>query len=689
MSTESGGDEVIVYNTKDFPYEKFCGRTILEKGKRKYVDVVATFDIETTTISKEVCNIFDKDFGFMYVWQFCIDGIVVMGRTWQEYKEFLDRLLYEMGCIDAYLVCYVHNLQFEFQFLRNFFQISNIFAREKRNVVYAQMEGVEYRCSYALTNMGLAKFLEKTKGVIHKKGKDFDYRQLRFPDTELTNEEYGYCVCDVLGLWEAIMTQLEDDDLFTIPITSTGYVRRDFREVCREDSHHMKMFRKSALNERTYILSREASRGAISGSSHIHTDEILEDVDSFDIKSSYPFQMATNYFPQSKFVKMSARYGTDKFDKLLATQCCIITWSCRNIRLKKWTGIPYISKAKCRAIANAKCGNGKVYMAERIGMTCTEIDFEIINNLYDYDKDTVVIHEIWCAGRDLLSKSFRKLLMEMFQHKTNLEDGDPYLYMKYKNKINASFGMMLTDILNPEIVFDPTNDVPWNSNEVTNYGKELFKYYRNRNSFLSYQHGVWVLAHARSALNDGMQIVGADLVQVDTDSVKTLGDYKHEFEKLNQSIIDKAESYDVKPYSYKDGKKHYLGVWEYEGRYNYFKTLGAKKYAVDKGKGIECTVSGLSKGAGKWFDMNGGLDMFKNGTIVPSSVSGRTASVYNDLPKPVKINVLGHEIVLGSNIAIKNVDYTLGMTSEWLDMVLDGHIDPQEVVICDGAWYQK
>lgn len=686
---------VNVYNIDNFPYWMFKDCSTVErnsKSNKRYADVVCAFDIETTTFLKSECDLFGSDFGFMYVWQFCINEFVCMGRTWEEYKTFISKLKIQIDTTWRKIPVYVHNLAYEFQFMKDFFHVDEIFCRGKRDVVYCCIEDIEYRCSYILSNMSLKKFLEKSKGVTFPKmsGDKFNYKIKRYPDTELTDEEIAYCICDVVGLVQAIKNNLIEDTLATIPITSTGYVRRDFKEKLLDTPGYKRQIRKIALNETTYQLCREASRGAISGSNHIHTEEILEDVDSFDIKSSYPFQMATKEFPQSKFIKYNTDFYSDKFQTLRENFCCIITWECENLKLKKWKSIPYISKAKCRAVSGCKCGNGKVYMAKRIGMCCTEIDLRIIEEQYTFDNPKIL--EIWCAQKGMLAKPFRQHLLEMFQMKTNLEDGDVFLYNKYKNKINAAFGMMLTDILHPEIQYVEHSNEPWKEIPIANIQEALNEYYNKYSSFLSYQHGVWVLAHGRDDLNRGMKIVGHDLVQVDTDSVKTLGDYKEEFNKLNQTIIDKAENYDVKPYSIKNMNKHYLGIWEHEGNegeytYKKFSTLGAKKYAYtdDKDK-LHITVSGLTKKASEYLETKGGINAFKTGTVIPPKESGRTASVYNDWNNVVTIKIDSHEITLGSNIAIHDVGYTLGMAAEWLLLVLDGKMSATEEVTFNGAY---
>ena len=106
-----------VYTVEDFPYEilRFFPRAKRPKGKprpdaKSYADVIATFDIETT-------NLPEIKQAVMWHWQTCIDGIVVTGRTWDEYDRFLDAIDRNMPK-GLTLVFYVHNLAFEFEFLR-------------------------------------------------------------------------------------------------------------------------------------------------------------------------------------------------------------------------------------------------------------------------------------------------------------------------------------------------------------------------------------------------------------------------------------------------------------------------------------------------------------------------------------------------------------------------------------------
>ena len=62
-----------------------------------------------------------------------------MGRTWKELRDFMSRLLEVVG--DETLVVLVHNLSYEFQFLRTIydFQPDEVFALAKRKVAKITM----------------------------------------------------------------------------------------------------------------------------------------------------------------------------------------------------------------------------------------------------------------------------------------------------------------------------------------------------------------------------------------------------------------------------------------------------------------------------------------------------------------------------------------------------------------------
>lgn len=199
--------------------------------KSAYYNVPAAFDIETSSF-----RLNDRKIGTMYIWQFGIFGKVCYGRTWEEFKLFIMMLSGIMGLNEQMrLVVYVHNLQFEFQWIRKHFTWDKVFLLEKRVPVTAVTGGIEFRCSLKLAGgISLAtvgKNLIKYK--VEKLTGDLDYNLVRGSETPLTEQELSYCENDIRVVMAYIMEKIENDgDVSKIPLTNTGYVRRYCRDAC-------------------------------------------------------------------------------------------------------------------------------------------------------------------------------------------------------------------------------------------------------------------------------------------------------------------------------------------------------------------------------------------------------------------------------------------------------------------------
>lgn len=688
----------IIYTIEDFPFEetftkilkmRYCGR-----NQTAYLRDFATFDIETTTyLMSKIDN--DPIYNaFMYHWQMCIDDKVIFGRTWQEFLDLLEILRKGLGLSHAhYLVIYVHNLPFEFQFFRNFVNLTHIFSIEKRKVVKCIVnDAFEFRCSYKLSNMSLQKFVSSTpKALYWKKAGDLDYSIIRTPKTKMENSENSYMYNDVRGLREAVLHLLssEGDTLASIPMTSTGYVRREFRVAFNKRPRNHYIFKELALNPFTYALLKTATRG---GNCHCNPTmsgalddrNVFSDVGSYDMTSAYPAVMVQCKFPMSPFIRRDNDVSIiDKYIKS-GTHALLIDCALYNVKIKTLNTVPYIPKAKCTKIVNPRIDNGRVLSADVCAMVLTDIDWKIIQSQYDFDAKVEIFH-LYSAKYDYLPLELREKVMEQFNNKCKLKFGDEYLYNKYKNKINADFGMMLTDICRREVTYNPySKENPFDL-EPWDIEGSMAKYYKSRNSFLSYQWGVWVTAHCRNRLQKAIDKVGIDSLYCDTDSLKFLGEHDKDFEELNQEILQEAAdcqiltSCDVVD---NEGKVHHyqLGAWDKEKTYKTFKSLGAKKYAYtyefDKhGKpdnSLHITVAGLSKvKGGAWLTKHGGMDKFRIDTIVPAGDSGRTVSSYIDYNAPHTLLFNGEKIETGSAIAIYNTSYTFSITNEYAELLAD------------------
>lgn len=653
---------------------------LVKKSRNSYYyKQFVTMDIETSKIRNGIDRKTGKPHYEAFPYAIAqYNGIdCMLFRTWNEYNKFmiwLTELIYKS---EKYrLVTYVHNLPYEFQFMRSFMEIDRVFATHPRKVVKCTGNNVEYRCSYKLTNMSLDRFIKSIppERVQHYKqsGEEFDYSVVRTPRTPLNPFQLQYIYNDVAGLHEALEYQLESegDDIASVPLTSTGYVRRHLRKIVNTPHNH-EIFMQNQLSQHQYGLLREARRGGNCHCSPIHSMQIIPNMKSLDMSSAYPATMVQKKFPMRPFKPI--RYP-EKFEKFVdeGKYACLIDVTFYNIEIKTLRTIPYLARSICTQIENITSDNGRILKGDKVSIVLTDIDYKIIRSQYEFAR--VECNECLCSKYDYLPDELRDELLKMYFDKTTLKDKDYYYYMKQKNKFNSTFGCMLTDICQDNVIYDQNNPTkPFKKVKDMPYASKLSKYYNSKNSFLSYQHGIWVTAWCRYRLQKAIDLLGEYMVYCDTDSVKYIDSLVNQTvkEKLNEEILqdikDCGKNCTVK---YKN-KYYTLGLWEDDGDYVLFKSLGAKKYCytTDDGK-IHITVSGLSKTkAEKWFSEHGGIAKFTPGTVIPTEWSGRTTSAYNDRINLIDLQIGDEVITVGSNIVIQDTTYEFGITDEYSKLI--------------------
>lgn len=670
-----------VYNIEDFPYDEIghCDINYKRKGKRtyRYINTPISFDIECTTLEKYRDNGDRYGEGFMYHWQLCLGNKVVFGRRWEEFITFTTRLIKARDRafpnIGVIIPIFVHNLSYEFQFIKDFFKWENVFCKQKHKVIYARTaNNIEFRCSFFLSNMSLQKMCENSIRCVHYKLSDtYDYKKMRTPFTPLTEEEKAYCYNDVRGLCECIESYYLEDNITTLPLTNTGFVRRDFRKAVQSNPNNRKDFEKTRLNVEQYQLIDNIFRGGNTHASRHMSNTVLHNVHSFDMQSSYIGVMLMDYFPVSPLVEINVK-TLKELQKYIDKYCCMLEVDFFGIHEKKNNYCPYIDIAHCKKHHKIINDNGRVKSAEYIGSYyCTEIDLKIILDTYDFKDvynssgekiENIVIKKCYISQRGNLNNEFRQRLMYWYEKKCTLKNvnGKEYEYAKSKNRLNSSFGMTIQKLAIDEITYTDK----WEESKKE-LGEVLDFYYKSKNSFLIKQQGIYVTAHARRRLQEGINICGADYVYGDTDSCKFINE-KHvkEFEKLNDRIMAECENNDIKAYIDYNGKRYYLSLWEYEGCYDTFKTLGAKKYCFQKDNKFEITVAGMNKKKGS--EVVGNVDNFNIGTTYEDV--GRTVSWYND-EEPHYTTVNGDTFLTASNIGILDATYTLGVTKEYWELI--------------------
>lgn len=649
------------------------------KKAKGYKNCLCAFDIETTRLEEIEQSI-------MYIWQFSIlflDDLhidTVIGRTWTEFELFLDNLMNDDNY--AYYMIFVQNLSYEFQFLRGIYTFSSdeVFAVKSRKILKCEMlERFEFRCSYLQTNMGLDSFTKKMK-VKHQKlsGEKFNYEKKRFPWTELSDYEIKYSTYDTIGLVEAMYKRmiLSNDNLYTLPLTATGYVRRETKKVMYGWSRkHKDIFPTIDV----FDLLEEAFRGGDTHANRYYSGTVIRadgknilGIGSYDRSSSYPDVVLNCVFPMTRFVFIGS---LDEFDiekkldrgKALLFRCKITGLE----QIDKYYGAPYVSYSKCRNVSCETLDNGRILSAEYIETTLTDIDYEIMKREYKWKKFEIT--ECYESKYGSLPEPLKDIFRKYYTDKTELKGivEQELFYNLQKALLNAGYGMMVQSPVKHSLIFTESTENIYTVDDSVSRETLLIKY--NRTAFLPFQWGVWVTAWARLRLKEGINIVGDRYLYSDTDSVKYIkvrGDnidelfHRYNLERKKQSISNIAFATDC------HGTKHYMGVFEYEDTYTEFSTLGAKKYVYRTEDGIlHATIAGVNKKlAPEELEENGGIEVFRVGFTF--SRAGGTESVYNDEPYGT-YRVDGRDIYITQNIVIKPSTYTIGITDEYRRILSD------------------
>lgn len=594
---------------------------VSRKGRVEYINVPASFDIETYSSyyhGHKFCN--------MYVWQLGINGSTIVGRSWKQFVHCIGLIQRAFNLDKRHrLILYVHNLSYEFQFIRKWLMWEKdaegkdvVFSLKERKPIYALSRyGIEFRCSYILSNYNLAYIGAKIllKYHVDKKVGDLDYAIPRNTKTWLTNEEIGYCVSDVQVVMSYIQEEIEHyGGIANLPLTNTGRVREFtrnyvFGSYCESEeerkivaaNYYELMSNLQIGSTMEYEMLKSGFCGGYTHANALYVDEILEGVGSGDEASAYPGQCVAQYFPMSSGIFVG-QPTEEEFLYYLKNYCCLFYVKFRNL-VPDFDYDGYISESRCIELSkDAVINNGRVMSASTIALIVTELDFDIISRVYE--ADDYEIHSMYVYKRGYLPRDLILAILELYGNKTSLKgvDGREVEYMVSKNMLNSTYGMMVTDIIRPETIYGIDG---WETIDGQP-AEQLEDYNNSYNRFLFYPWGVWVTAHARHALWEAIFEFGEDYVYSDTDSIKGLNFEKHmaffdEYNRKQRLRLSNMCLYYQIPISKcmpktKKGEKKPIGIWEIEEGYRKFKTLGAKRYCyVHENGEFNWTVAGVNK----------------------------------------------------------------------------------------------
>ena len=666
------------------------------KTKCEYLNIESAFDIETTST---IYN--GEKSAFMYVWMFGIGygNDVFYGRTWEEFLSLCELLgVYFDLHENKRLITYVHNLGYEFQFMRKFFNWEGVFSIDERKPIKALCDmGIEFRCSYILSGYSLASLAKNlTTHKVKKMEGYLDYELIHHHETELTEKEWCYCENDIVVVNAYINEQIAQYKLITkIPLTNTGRVREYVKNQCyriisedgtperspeakRKYCKYRKMIQDLTITVEEYERLKRAFMGGFTHSNPYHTNKVLENVGSVDLTSSYPTVMLSEKYPMSKGRPIAIKSMSD-LKAHMKKYCLLMDIRIEGLR-NKLGYESYISASKCSKVENAVENNGRVFSADLIESTIVDIDLQIIEAVYGWD--AIYVSNVVGFAKNYLPKPIIESILNMYEDKTTLKgvEGKEVEYLLSKGMLNSVYGMCVTDPVKDEHTYNTEWDL-----EKVDVMEAIHKYNESKGRFLFYPWGIWVTAYARRNLWSAILNAGNDYVYSDTDSIKALNFETHQpyidaynkeitfklfkmmdYHQLNPSRLSpKTIKGEIKP----------LGVWEFEGMYSMFKTLGAKRYLVRENGHNKLTVAGLSKKNGIDFiesqccgDANKVFNMFDDSLYIPADATGKMTHSYIDDEQELLIvdyNGVPARVISPSAIHLDKCDFTLSMSEKY------------------------
>lgn len=697
-------------NSNTYPVKK-------SKHKRPYTlesDDILTLDIEVSSAWRDNNDLIgyvpfkteefwnEKEaYSLPYIWQFSFNSEIYYGREFVDFCEILQKLNSQV-----HYIIYVHNLAYEFQFLSNFIKWKNVFARGAHKVIYAIPESypnIEFRCSYFLTNLSLDTW-GKELGIKKMVG-DLDYTKLRTPLTPLTDTEINYCSRDCEIVYMGIKKYtLKYTHVKDIPLTHTGEVRRIIKKKLKNYNYYVADLQPKTWYE--YHILKKAFSGGYTHANMMLAGRTLSTENgelskqggyARDFASSYPTCMCSEKYPCTRFEKST--FDPSKVDDIAYLM---------HISLKDVTPTTqnhYIQYAKCENAENVALDNGRIIRADYLEMWITEQDLSIITRSYKFKMRII---NCYASKKDYLPSELIKYTLELYANKTKLKGiaDKKEIYMNAKQYINALYGMMVTDILQDEWMFDGSEwfSNPKTKDEINDYLASIIEPKNIFKSYVAYQWGVWVTAYARRNLwdcilsDDGTgKKVDESTIYADTDSLKLTKFINFDWydARVQNKLLTACDHYGIDPALIApvgpNGNSYPLGNFAPDGEFSEFKTLGAKRYVYRDADDNELhlTISGVSKNA--VYNLHNDIENFNENLVIDkdwyedaknfnkiNNYDSTNKNFIHDGTKKLSLYINngpikwpdGYYSNYNIGIAMRNTSYSLSLTDEYYNYII-------------------
>lgn len=696
-----------------------CGERSDEVTEEDQLTAILEAAAEGLDIAERKKNLEDNihEVGWIYQWCFSYpynngERLLVYGRTPSQLAYCMAKIQEVNQTDDDHkILVFVHNLSYDYPYFKGFINDQfedrgQLLATSAHRLISYTIKGLEFRDSLKISQRSLAKWGRDLNIKYQKLTGLIDYKKVRYQDSPLYRPDWRYMFRDVLSLDECVRAQmaLYEDTTKSIPLTNTGYVRRETRKLFRKNKRNRLNFQKTALDINTYGFCRAEFAGGLTHGNRFYMERTIDIEDlkkkykrddiiikHRDFASHYPSQQICKTAPESKFILYYDHVQDEKskclyVDDLLSLDYCYLAMiQISNLHIRPGMTLPYLQESKvlegALGVLDFSADNGRILHIDggKTNIVVNEHDLKWLVKIYTFDYKII---RVYAAEKGEYPDFIKAAVFKFFRGKTEWKIKHKEMVKQYgedspeaiaaniqlminKGMLNSIYGMTCTNIVRNNFTED----------EVDNWAKEflttdqieerLEKYYKGRNNFMSYQLGLWTTSSARDELMEFAELIGWEyFLYCDTDSIFYIStpEIEERIEDRNRKAREECDANGW--YIEAGGERVYFNQFEDEKENIIkFRFLHAKCYAyVTDDNELHCTIAGVPersptttrvKELGTIDDLITGKVFNKcGGTVV--SYPGRGERVD---PRVIEVN--GHDIELSSYAIISETTKTL------------------------------
>ena len=634
---------------------------------------------------------------WVYQWSFTFDKGLYYGRTPVEFVNKIAEIC-EIQKTDSKhkLICFFHNLPYDFSYLVLFLKEKfgdpiKILAHAPRKPFAVEYEnGLVLRCSYKLSNDSLDRWSKKLDTKHKKLVGMIDYEKIRTQTAPLYKKDWGYMFRDVIVLDECIQKQLDlySDTIVTMPLTSTGYIRRVLKKKFDEhekgkENKNRHLFKESALNPVTYNAHNMEFAGGISqGNINMRCKKQVGRIRHRDFDSHYPSRLRVKRYSRDKYALFTETTTIEDLQPYKEEYSILCEVYLQDLYLKSnEITLPYLQKYHVlRYISEGfryLNNNGRMVAFQGISKVYLYIEeVELVRRQYN---GKILINKTYASVKDFLPKWFTDVIDSSYIGKNSLKEEIEYLesenvnrdiifnkktdLMKKKNLLNGMYGVAATNPVRVEYVLSG-NKWKTEKTNVEDIESKLKKFYNSRNSFMRFQWGTECTKNARLELMEFVECIGYEnFIYSDTDSIfyYSTDEIEQRIETLNENKKQKAlqnGAFVTLP----NGKiKNYDRFALENEEIKEFKFLHSKCYAyVTEDDKLHCTIAGVVAKCGKTYreDELKTIDNLKYNYVFRKCGGTKAKYLDSDIMEYENNITCGGCIITKTTKTLKEDDYT-------------------------------